>query len=389
MNADYQGRTASQWLNLLQRGDVHERCAAALALMEIGLIAEPAKTALTGALIDPDVPVQMAARIALGLVPVGTENRRKMIAGLLSTDDFLQGTILGSLEGLASPDALLITAPPFEMEQSATTELASGDLPPVLPPSGQPAMEPTSCAVPVPDIAVVNVFPWWFLVGGVVVWLVLAWFFRGFWWSPWAMAITAGLTGLLLYRAWTRQRKGTVSTARFRARAWPLGAVIIACAGSFGMVLLFPSARIIVDNATGMDVRLLLDDQDWMAVSSGASRTKELTRGKYRLTVRSAQGNQVFDAHEIDVSGTGQYVLNVLGAQTYFHGTVRYGEGESPPMEMLTAKWFLLPDVDCLFSDPPDTVMVVVEGTRGPRVKTAKTFVTKGAPPRLMLPKGK
>ncbi len=78
MSAFYQGSTAAQWVGMLQTGALHERCAAALALAEFEPNLPPAKDALLAALRDAEMPVRVAAQIAISFIHTPAENRRRM-----------------------------------------------------------------------------------------------------------------------------------------------------------------------------------------------------------------------------------------------------------------------------------------------------------------------
>jgi hypothetical protein len=301
-------------------------------------------------------------------VSLSAENRRKMIAGLLGEDEYLQSTILGSLDWLGTPDAMLTTAPPIEEE---SIEPVAADAP-------APPRQPTAPPLPAettPDIAVVSVLPWWFLLGGGALCLVLAWLMRGVSISRWVMLAITLLGGLLLLYSWLRAQSGALSPARFRARRRLAASLLGAGACGFAIVVALPMGDVLIDNLSGTNVRIFVDDTEWLTMPTGESKRQALARGKHRIKIQAVDGNHVFDAHDIEVADYGPYVLNVLGGQRYFQGGMLYGGGGGVDMKIVKEKWFALPTVDYLFRDPPDTIVA--------RNPVRKTFFTKGAPPKF------
>ena len=237
--------------------------------------------------------------------------------------------------------------------------------------AGQPATsEP---AAETPDIEIVHVFPWWFLLGAVALCLVLGWLLRGVWWSKWAMIGLSVLACVFLIYTRTRQQSGELSLARSRARARIAWSVIFATLCGFAIGLLFPVATVIIDNESGAKVRIFLDGEEWHTSASGESKPKALTAGKYRMSIQDAVGNTL-DEHVIEVTAYRHYILNVLGAQVYFQGVFQYGI-DGGEIKMVTEKWLQVPDVDYVFRDPPQVIHSAHP--------VNKSFFTRGAPPRM------
>ncbi len=396
MNTSYEGMTAEEWIALLQSNYLNERCAAALALAEMDPHAPLIRAALVAALNDPDAPVQGAAQAALGLVAqIQPDHRRKMFHALTCANEDLVRTVLYSLEELVGPDAMKTvpifgdtantpqlgaaaptsdfpTATPGPKDERITTLSSATEITSEAPVAATPARLPMAANEDVPDIVLVHFFPWWFLLGGIALCLGLCWLLRGVWWSRWGMVALAATAGILLYYAWIRRKNDSPSLRRFRAKVQLASSVIFASTFGFAILVIFPEGSIYIDNASGHNVRLLLNDQEWLTIKSGESKKRSLTEGTYRVTVQSAEGNLVLDAHDIEVSACNRHVLNVLGAQIYFDGIVQYGN-DGGSMKLVTAKWIRVPDVDYLFRDPPKTIV-----TARP---VNKSYFTKGAPP--------
>jgi hypothetical protein len=266
------------------------------------------------------------------------------------------------------------TAPQYDQQPDVSQEFGAGPGPS---PAAIRAQHETAPSNPqVTDIAVVTWIPWLLLIPGIAVVLLVAWVLRGIWWDKWAMAGLAAAAGVLLVYNWMRRKKALLTTERFRARVRLLGCVALAGAGGFFIAWWFPLGTVIIDNESGANVRLLVDGAEWATVAAGESRKQALAKGRYRLTVQSVEGNHVLDEHEIEVVPYTNYVLNVLGAQVYFHGIIQYGI-DGGDTKIITDKWFPLPQVDYLFRNPPARII-------SPQ-PVNKSFFTKGAPPT---PKG-
>jgi hypothetical protein len=353
MDAVYEAKTTAEWIALLRSGDIVERCAAALALAELEPNAPVVKDALVAALNDAEPPVQAAAQAALGLVlHLNAENRQIMFAGLTGNDGDMQRFVLQSLWDLPSPDVMK-TVPIFgEAPQSSEESIAHGR--PASPPTSKQTPAPSaSASVEMPDIALIHVVPWWFLLGATAVCLLLAWLLRWVWWSKWTMAATAALAGFFFLYLWSRRRNGSLSAERFRARARVACSLIVAAATGFALGFFFPLGTVIIDNESGANVRLFVDGEEWLTIGTGESKRKTLSKGRYLLTVQALEGNRVLDEHDIEVSACESHVLNVLGAQTYFQGKVKYNSEKGSEMKIVTSKWFLLSDMDYMFQEPP------------------------------------
>ena len=281
--------------------------------------------------------------------------------------------LLQSLCELIGPDALS-AVPQFETMPTSSEQFVGDTGATTLPNSKQPPVpEPIAPVSELPDFTLVHVMPWWFLLGATAFCVLLAWILRGFWWHKWTMLAMAAIAAFVVLYSWSRKGNDSHSVKRFRSRARIGGSAIFAAACGALISIFFPLGTIFIDNESGVNVRLLINDEEWTSIGTGESKQKGLTRGTYRLTIQSMEGNHVFDAYDIDISSYEKYVLNVLSGQIYFHGTVQYGiaGGES---KAITAKWLKLPEVDYLFRDPPKAIVTVNP--------VNKTFFLKGLGPQ-------
>jgi hypothetical protein len=125
-----------------------------------------------------------------------------------------------------------------------------------------------------------------------------------------------------------------------------------------------PGAKVYLDNFSGADVELFLDNKSWLPLPKGTSRTATLSRGSRGLTVREAGTGRILDQHPIDAYDSGPYVLNVLGAQTYYRGTITYNTdpwlvpGREPTEETLAGERWFQARVTYLFERPAASIEV-------------------------------
>ena len=140
----------------------------------------------------------------------------------------------------------------------------------------------------------------------------------------------------------------------------------------------FAQATVYIDNATTRDVRLALDGQPWLILPAGTNTTSVLRRGQYAVAVNSSDGGDEIDRVNVNVEDRGPYVLNTLGRQVYTRGEVQYGGvafGDTDPQEVVRDKWFKA-DVDYLFVEPPQSIIVQ---TKGGYATASKTYLSARA----------
>lgn len=101
----YDGRTEAEWIAELKTADVAGRCAAALALAEIGPQKQPVMDALLHAMLDPDKAVQVAAMCAIGFVRVPDSARRRLLGDLCGAHDRSRHAVVDLLRAASGPDA--------------------------------------------------------------------------------------------------------------------------------------------------------------------------------------------------------------------------------------------------------------------------------------------
>ncbi len=173
MNDVFEGMSINQWIKLLRVRSPREQCAAALALAELGPHAEPAKSALLAALKDPEPCVQAAVQIAIDVVYIAPENRRKMFEHLQNDDEEMQQRILDSLHELAFSSLLGTASAPEKEPVASAIRIAN------LPPSSTQDLTDSGEREYAPDIAHVHSLPWPFVLGGIALLLSLGFCFAG------------------------------------------------------------------------------------------------------------------------------------------------------------------------------------------------------------------
>jgi hypothetical protein len=141
----------------------------------------------------------------------------------------------------------------------------------------------------------------------------------------------------------------------------------------------FQFGTVHVDNATGQELRVQLDGQEWMSCRAGSRSVSGLRPGLRHLRVLGRDG-RLLDERTVRVERQGVYVLNLLGAQVYHRGTVDYGGfsfGDRQPTE-IREPWFEA-KVDYLFQSPPSSITVSTR--RGELAMASKSFLLRGLAP--------
>jgi hypothetical protein len=142
-------------------------------------------------------------------------------------------------------------------------------------------------------------------------------------------------------------------------------------------------ATVHVDNFSSHNVILELDGRPWKTCSIDTMDKTQLRRGEYKLVVRSQQDGGELSQLTIKVDSLGNYVLNVLGAHTYYQGTVYYSKtptvqpGE-PSIEYIREQWFRA-KVDHLFEFPPGSLHSSTRST------AHRTYLVRALPPGLKI----
>lgn len=144
-------------------------------------------------------------------------------------------------------------------------------------------------------------------------------------------------------------------------------------------------SNVYVDNFSNRAVRAELDGRPWLTCKRDTTAAEVLHRGRYHLVVRAEDNNEVLDERDVFVDGLNRiFVLNLLGAETYYRGSVQYGGiigfGDNPPTTIHDV-WFNA-DVDFLFQDPPSSITVSVPNDQPSFLSMEnKTYLTRGKPP--------
>src|SRR5205823_1710993 len=122
------------------------------------------------------------------------------------------------------------------------------------------------------------------------------------------------------------------------------------------------------------------DGRPWLTCDRGKTTKEKLRRGRYHLVIRDGDSGEVLDERDVYAEGLDQtYVLNLLGAQKYYRGSMQYGGiigfGNPKPTEIRDV-WFK-PEVDFLFQNPPDKIEVSVpKGQPDFMSMETKTYLT-------------
>ena len=119
---------------------------------------------------------------------------------------------------------------------------------------------------------------------------------------------------------------------------------------------------IYLDNYSEYDVQLLVDGDPWISIDRNESLKKDLRTGRHRLDILSLPDQEALRAFDVVIENRKGYVLNVLGAMTYYRGTVQYGSvlalpPEREPEQRITQEWFE-PKAYYVFQDPPESIEV-------------------------------
>ncbi len=143
----------------------------------------------------------------------------------------------------------------------------------------------------------------------------------------------------------------------------------------------FPGFRVHLDNFSNSDVELLLNNKAWSTLSRNSSKRATISRGSWTVTVREAVTGKTLDEVPIGSYDSGPYILNVLGAQAYYQGSVTYGEPWPPPTkrephETTTRERWISARVNYLFEHPPRSIELNTPKDAPPRSVT-RTYLLR------------
>ncbi len=160
------------------------------------------------------------------------------------------------------------------------------------------------------------------------------------------------------------------------------------CWGGLGCILFllrlyFGGGTVYIDNFSRQDLSVEVDGDLWITSRTGSNLERPLHWGHHEILVRDAKGKQV-DRFNVEIARDSKYILNLLGAQTYYKGYVQYSWfaiQEAP--EEIREHW-IAADVDYLFVQPPDSITVEVSG-KGPAYTSArKSYILRGQKPSFL-----
>ena len=141
--------------------------------------------------------------------------------------------------------------------------------------------------------------------------------------------------------------------------------IVLAIAAYAGVVLygaLGPGeATVHVENFSAHYLALELDGGKWLSLEKGATEKVALRTGKHALVVRDAVSGKELDRMTLDAGARSTFVLNLLGAQTYYRGKLhyyreKYGPAgtKGPEEEPVREKWFRA-GASYVLRPPPET----------------------------------
>ena len=127
--------------------------------------------------------------------------------------------------------------------------------------------------------------------------------------------------------------------------------------------------RIHIDNYSGMNVKIDLDNKHWIDVEHSSSmyinslndKAKKIRPGKYLITIK-ANNDEVVDEFEIEIEEDKDfYMLNVGNVMTYEKGRISYSNssyGSSPRPSQVKERFFYLggTSLTYIFESPPSSV---------------------------------
>jgi hypothetical protein len=196
--------------------------------------------------------------------------------------------------------------------------------------------------------------------------------------------LVAGLFGVFLHVLFTA---GYVKGWRNGLAGPDLGKEVVFVGGGWAVLIVwfvagfgFQTGAVHVDNFSSKDLRVDLDGKEWRSCPKGSTSLEHLRWGRHHVAVRSADGEEVLDEMEMTVTGRSVHVLNLLGAQTYEQGEVRYGVvaftlfgGDTPRPVQIRERWFET-QADFVFEPPPHKITASVKSG-----DVTRTYLKRGA----------
>jgi hypothetical protein len=208
-----------------------------------------------------------------------------------------------------------------------------------------------------------------------------AWLGRGsiFWQVP---AVLLGVAALGFGVPLFDYLKGTMPAPR-RGELAVMGYVLLFAGVWIGVGMKFyhPWATVHVENSSRQSVVIEIDGKPWEAAPPGTRKQASLPAGEHELLTRSASGREL-DRRTVEARDGMAYLLNVLGAGTYYRGSVKYGGvslfGPAASASEVRDVW-IDAKVDYLFEEPPRSIKVPVRSGLS-LSGTSRSFLTRTRP---------
>lgn len=142
-------------------------------------------------------------------------------------------------------------------------------------------------------------------------------------------------------------------------------------------------ANVSVENDNVMAVALELDGRPWLTLERGETLWEQVPQGTHELVVRREGTREELDRRTIAVEQE-RYILNVLGAQTYYEGRVCYRIHafedcfSQEYSREVNGVWIEIPsDVDYLFWEPPETISVPRANHQREEEDNTRSYLTR------------
>lgn len=174
-------------------------------------------------------------------------------------------------------------------------------------------------------------------------------------WGLGLFVLAIAMLGLIALGTWPARRSPL-------QLVWHMGFVGLALMLWFVAARPDRSAEVLIENGFAEDVILEIDGKEWTTCKSHRQTKEKIAKRKFVLITRSAESKKELRRQDIDATYGRKFLLNVMGANTYYHGTVNYvperishirglgGSSGDGPKEIRDS-WINVSDVDYLFTD--------------------------------------
>lgn len=210
-----------------------------------------------------------------------------------------------------------------------------------------------------------SLWKWWAILLAIPLLLAgLAWLMEGNdWWRGigYVMLVLVGFSTFYF----VKELYTELGTSRITAGELLILPYAWAVVGVWwGVGWLAMSGTVYVDNFSAQPVLLELDGRPWIEVDRVSTERRTVRHGAHHLTVRPKGGGESLQELDVMVEGQGVYIFNVLKAQTYSRGQVRYGGFSFLPSDdtetVINDAWIDVTKVHYLFETPPESIKVSV-----------------------------